>query len=110
MAARDCIRHFETIPHTWAGYAADPICTLTPGWTAPETISMKKQPRRAATIAHIGIAVRDLDAILPLYRNILGLEQVPIAAADGARIVALAVDDSLVELRDPSPPSSPLGK
>ncbi len=71
---------------------------------------MKKQPRRAATIAHIGIAVRDLDAILPFYRNILGLEQVPIADADGARIVGLAVGDSLVELLESSDPSSPIGK
>jgi methylmalonyl-CoA/ethylmalonyl-CoA epimerase len=72
--------------------------------------SMQKETRRGATIAHIGIAVRDLDAILPFYRDILGLEEVPLDDTDGARIVGLAAGDSLVELLESPDPASPIGK
>ena len=71
---------------------------------------MKNPARRGTTIAHIGIAVRDLDAILPFYRNVLGLEQVPLDDSDGARIVGLAAGESLVELLESSDPASPIGK
>lgn len=71
---------------------------------------MKPRPRRGATIAHIGIAVRDLDAIIPFYQDLLGLEQVPLEASDGARIVGLAAGDSLVELLESPDPASPIGK
>ena len=71
---------------------------------------MEKKSRRGATIAHIGIAVRDLDAILPFYRDILGLDEVPLDDADGARIVGLAAGDSLVELLESPDPASPIGK
>ena len=71
---------------------------------------MKKNVRRGATIAHIGIAVSDLDAILPFYRDILGLGEVPLDDSDGARIVGLAAGDSLVELLESPDPASPIGK
>jgi methylmalonyl-CoA/ethylmalonyl-CoA epimerase len=71
---------------------------------------MQKETHRGATIAHIGIAVRDLDAILPFYRDILGLEEVPLDDTDGARIVGLAAGDSLVELLESPDPASPIGK
>jgi methylmalonyl-CoA/ethylmalonyl-CoA epimerase len=71
---------------------------------------MQKKSRRGPTIAHIGIAVRDLDAILPFYRDILGLETVPLDDSDGARIVGLAAGDSLVELLESPDPTSPIGK
>ena len=71
---------------------------------------MQEPSRRGATIAHIGIAVRDLDAILPFYRDILGLEGVPLVDSDGARIVGLAAGDSLVELLESPDPASPIGK
>jgi len=71
---------------------------------------MKKTARRGPTIAHIGIAVRDLDAILPFYRDILGLGSVPLDDADGARIAGLAAGDSLVELLESRDPASPIGK
>lgn len=70
---------------------------------------MTKPTRRGATIAHIGIAVRDLDA-LPFYRNVLQLEDVPLDDADGARIVGLAAGESLVELLESKDPTSPIGK
>src|SRR5438270_3152184 len=71
---------------------------------------MQKSSRRGPAIAHIGIAVRDLDAVLPFYRDILGLDTVPLDDSDGARIVGLAARDSLVEFLEPADPGSPIGK
>jgi methylmalonyl-CoA/ethylmalonyl-CoA epimerase len=71
---------------------------------------MQKSSRRGPAIAHIGIAVRDLDAILPFYRDVLGLETVPLDDSDGASIVGLAAGDSLVELLESPDPASPIGK
>ena len=71
---------------------------------------MTKPTRTGATIAHIGIAVRDLEAILPFYRSVLELEDVPLDDADGARIAGLAAGDSLVELLEAKDPASPIGK
>jgi methylmalonyl-CoA/ethylmalonyl-CoA epimerase len=71
---------------------------------------MTHVPRRAPRIAHVGIAVRALDEILPFYRDILGLPEVPLDDADGARIAGLAAGDSLVELLESQSPDSPIGK
>jgi methylmalonyl-CoA/ethylmalonyl-CoA epimerase len=71
---------------------------------------MTDVPRRATRIAHVGIAVRALDEILPFYRDLLGFPEVPIADSDGARIVALDAGDALVELLEPERPDSPIGK
>jgi methylmalonyl-CoA/ethylmalonyl-CoA epimerase len=61
-------------------------------------------------IAHVGIAVADLDAILPFYRDVLGLPEVPLDDADGARIAGLQAGESLVELLEAQSPDSPIGK
>ena len=50
---------------------------------------MTPPARRGTRIAHIGIAVRGLDAILPFYRDILGLPEVPRVGAEGKRIAFL---------------------
>jgi methylmalonyl-CoA/ethylmalonyl-CoA epimerase len=71
---------------------------------------MTDVPRRATRIAHVGIAVRALDEILPFYRDILGLPQVPLDDADGARIAGLAAGESLVELLEAESTDSPIGK
>ena len=71
---------------------------------------MTDASRRAPRIAHIGIAVRALDEILPFYRDLLGLPEVPLDDADGARIAGLAAGDSLVELLEAEHPDSPIGK
>jgi len=71
---------------------------------------MTHVPRRAPRIAHVGIAVRALDEILPFYRDVLGLPEVPLVDADGARIVGLAAGDSLVELLEGEAPETPIGK
>jgi methylmalonyl-CoA/ethylmalonyl-CoA epimerase len=71
---------------------------------------MTHVPRRATRIAHVGIAVRALDEILPFYRDILGLPEVPLDDADGARIAGLAAGESLVELLEGQSAESPIGK
>ena len=65
---------------------------------------------RGTRIAHIGLAVSALDQILPFYRDILGMPEVPLDDADGARIAGLAAGDSLVELLEAKSPESPIGK
>lgn len=65
---------------------------------------------RATRIAHVGIAVPALDDILPFYRDILGLSEVPLADADGARIAGVQAGESLVELLEASSADTPIGK
>jgi methylmalonyl-CoA/ethylmalonyl-CoA epimerase len=71
---------------------------------------MPEPGRRGTRIAHIGIAVRALDEILPFYRDVLGMPESPLDDADGARIAGLAAGDSLVELLEPATADSPIGK
>jgi len=71
---------------------------------------MTDVPRRATRIAHVGIAVRTLNDILPFYRDLLGLHQVDLDDADGARIAGFEAGDSLVELLEADNPDSPIGK
>jgi methylmalonyl-CoA/ethylmalonyl-CoA epimerase len=61
-------------------------------------------------IAHIGIAVRDLDTALAFYRDVLGLEPRPPEEADGATILSLPFGDAEVELLAATDPNSPIGK
>ena len=65
-------------------------------------------PSRGTRIAHVGIAVRELDAILPFYRDVLGMPEVALDDADGARIAGLAAGESLVELLEAETPGSPI--
>ena len=65
---------------------------------------------RGTRIAHIGIAVRALDELLPFYRDVLGMPEVPLDDADGARIAGLAAGDSLVELLEAEAPDSPIAR
>ena len=65
---------------------------------------------RGTSIAHIGIAVETLDAVLPFYRDILGMPEVPLDDADGARIAGVAAGGSLVELLEAQSPDTPIGK
>lgn len=71
---------------------------------------MTEPVRRGTRIAHIGIAVRALDELLPLYRDVLGMPEVPLDDADGAAIAGLAAGDSLVELLEARSGDSPIGK
>ncbi len=67
---------------------------------------MADRPR----IAHVGIAVPDLDSALAFYRDVLGLEPHPTEEADGAAIASLAFGESEVELLAPLAADTPIGK
>jgi methylmalonyl-CoA/ethylmalonyl-CoA epimerase len=67
-------------------------------------------PNRPTRIAHVGIAVQALDQILPFYRDILGMPEVPLDDADGARIAGVQAGESLVELLEADSPETPIGK
>ncbi len=72
--------------------------------------TMTEPLRRGTRIAHIGIAVRALDELLPLYRDVLGMPEVPLDDADGASIAGLAAGESLVELLEAKSEDTPIGK
>ncbi len=67
---------------------------------------MSDRPR----IAHVGVAVSDLDSALAFYRDVLGLAPHPRETADGAEIVSLPFGDAAVELLTSSDPASPIGR
>jgi methylmalonyl-CoA/ethylmalonyl-CoA epimerase len=71
---------------------------------------MQTPSQSGTRIAHIGIAVRGLDESVSFYRDVLGLTDVPLDDADGARIAGLAAGESLVELLEADTPDSPIGK
>src|SRR5438132_13904647 len=61
-------------------------------------------------VAHVGIAVPSIDAALPFYRDVLGLEPGRPETADGATIVPLALGDVQVELLEPRDPDGPVAR
>lgn len=67
---------------------------------------MPQTPR----IAHVGVAVPDLDEALAFYRDVLGLAPGPRETADGATIVSLPFGDSEVELLAPLDPDGPIAR
>ena len=71
---------------------------------------MSQRSRRGTRIAHIGLAVRSLDEILPFYRDVLGMSETPLADSDGARIAGLVAGETLVELLEPANPDSPVDR
>ena len=71
---------------------------------------MPPSTRRGARIAHIGIAVRAIDELLPFYRELLELDDHPLEDSDGARIAGLSAGESLVELLEPSRADSPISR
>src|SRR5687767_9262671 len=71
---------------------------------------MPPSDRRGTRIAHVGIAVRAIDDLLPFCRDILGLPEAPLDDSDGARIVGLEAGDSLVELLEAEGPDTPIGR
>ena len=71
---------------------------------------MSNVPRRGTRIAHIGVAVRAFDELVPVLRDVLEMPEVPLGNADGATIVGLAAGESLVELLHSADEGSPIGK
>lgn len=80
------------------------------GNSAAPTRGTSSSAKRGTTIAHIGVAVKTLDESVSFYRDVLGLPDVPMDDADGAKIAGLAAGDSLVELLEAESPDSPIGK
>ena len=71
---------------------------------------MQESTPQGVRISHVGIALAALDEAIPFYREILGLEPVPVSDSDGARIEAFQAGESLVELLESSDAASPIGK
>jgi methylmalonyl-CoA/ethylmalonyl-CoA epimerase len=71
---------------------------------------MQESTPNGIRIAHVGIALSSLEAAVPFYREILGMEPVELADSDGARIEAFQAGESLVELLEPENPDTPIGK
>jgi methylmalonyl-CoA epimerase len=67
---------------------------------------MADRPR----IAHVGIAVADLESALAFYHDVLGLEPHQPETVDGATIVALSFGDAEVELLAPVEANSPISR
>jgi methylmalonyl-CoA/ethylmalonyl-CoA epimerase len=63
-----------------------------------------------ARLAHVGVAVRDLEDAVRFYRDVLGVTPHPPQQADGATIVGLSLGESDVELLTASDAASPIGK
>jgi methylmalonyl-CoA/ethylmalonyl-CoA epimerase len=63
-----------------------------------------------ARIAHVGVAVSDLDAALAFYRDVLGIEPHPPEQVDGATILSLSLGESDIELMAPTAADTPVGK
>jgi methylmalonyl-CoA/ethylmalonyl-CoA epimerase len=61
-------------------------------------------------IAHVGIAVPDIETALAFYRDVLGLEPHPPEVVDGATIVALPFGESEVELLAPRDAHGPIAR
>jgi methylmalonyl-CoA/ethylmalonyl-CoA epimerase len=63
-----------------------------------------------ARIAHIGVAVRDLDEAVAFYRDVLGAAPHPVERADGADLVRVSLGETDIELLAARDAESPIGK
>jgi methylmalonyl-CoA/ethylmalonyl-CoA epimerase len=63
-------------------------------------------------ISHIGIAVESIEAALPFYRDVLGLEfeGVEVVAEQKVKVAFLVIGESRIELLEPTAPDSPVAK
>jgi methylmalonyl-CoA/ethylmalonyl-CoA epimerase len=71
---------------------------------------MTELHRRGTRIAHIGLAVRAIDDLLPFLRDVLQMPEVPLDDADGASIAGVSSGESLVELLKGQSDDTPIGK
>jgi methylmalonyl-CoA/ethylmalonyl-CoA epimerase len=71
---------------------------------------MSDHSRRGTRIAHVGLAVRSVGDLLPLFRDVLGMPETALSDADGARIAGLEAGEALVELLEPKTPDSPIDR
>jgi methylmalonyl-CoA/ethylmalonyl-CoA epimerase len=63
-------------------------------------------------IDHIGIAVRSIDAAVPLYRDVFGLEfgGEEIIPEQGVRVAFFQAGEVAIELLEPLSPDTPVGR
>ncbi len=63
-------------------------------------------------IDHIGIAVTNLEAALPLYRDVLGMQFQGVEEVEDQklRVAFLKVGESKIELLEPTSPESPVSR
>ena len=80
--------------------------SVVPPASVPLEVPVPDRPR----IAHVGIAVDDLENAVSFYRDVLGIEPHPPEIVDGARILALPFGDAQVELLQPIDAESPIGR
>lgn len=61
---------------------------------------------------HLGVAVRDLGATLPLYHDLLGLELLytETVESDGVKVAVLEFGSGHLELLEPTGPDSPVAR
>lgn len=71
---------------------------------------MPDSPTRGTRIAHVGIAVQALEALKPLFHEILGMPEASLGDSDGARIAGFEAGESLVELLESASPDSPIAR
>ena len=63
-----------------------------------------------ARVAHIGVAVTDLEEAAAFYQDVLGLKPSQPVTADGATIVPLKLGDVEIELMRPDTDDGPVAK
>jgi methylmalonyl-CoA/ethylmalonyl-CoA epimerase len=63
-------------------------------------------------ISHIGIAVENIEAALPFYTDVLGLEfeGTEVVAEQKVKVAFLVIGESRIELLEPTAPDSPVAK
>ena len=71
---------------------------------------MQQNTPKGTRIAHVGIALSSIQAQLPFYRDILGMERAEVSDSDGAKIIAFQAGESLVELLEPDQDGSPIAR
>ncbi len=86
---------------------SDLIGTAGPGGPAMQPAALARR-HRLGRVHHVAVVVRDLEAALGLYRDTLGLplETVQDIPGDGVRIAFLPLDDTKLELVEPTDPST----
>lgn len=67
---------------------------------------------RFSHVDHIGIAVRSLDASIPLYRDVLGLELELLDEVEeqGVRVAFFRCGETMLELLEPTREDSPIAR
>ncbi len=66
----------------------------------------------AKLISHVGIAVKSLDASIPFYRDVLGMEfeGTEVVEEQKVKVAFLVIGESRIELLEPTSDDSPVAK